>query len=1010
MPVFSCYNVLCFDNNCEEFFEVISDKLRSKIKTLLAVSVGILLLSGCGAQGEDDTAQQRESFDEAMALAHFLSADNGKNEQEPSKEITDFTASCRITAGSEAGYLVLGDTDGEYGTLLLIGASSSGEEDQVVIKSYKHGMVDPGFVVKPDAMDITGGTGEFDLQVEVSGGKADITVCGKEITSVDMPFSSLGCVGACKDRGMGDAYMDDLTVLSGGQVVFSDDFDGNFVNELYPYDYLGEREGAFSPAFIKTEGHEGNMALSVPSGMLLSETGKDVAPAFKKDFELKKKDIKSAHLCMTALGSFEAYLNSEKVSDNLFDPGKMIFDQYLNYVTYDVTDMLKDQNELKIYLFHGFYDKGVGFAEVAGIWGDKLAVKGAVVIEYKNGKSEVIPTDETFLACTDTRFRFNDIYQGEIIDDRYTETEWVPPEVDGVIDAFCKLPVFAKENESIAPYKELLPVGVTEPVPGHFVYDFGENVAGTVKIDLGLLGDSYGQEGQVVTFRYGEILNSDKIVNGDGALGTVWTRNLLTARATDYYVFGKRDSYKDVYFSHTYHGFRYLEITGITKPIPEDAITVVAISSDLETTGEFNCSDDIINAFFDNSVRSLRSNLMDSPTDCPQRDERLGWTGDAQAVSGFAMYQFDSKELYRSFLKEIRAMQNTDGAIYDVAPANSCFGGHSCWGDAIITIPWNLYLQYGNKEVLTENVSAGSRWVDYLVEHSEDYIFSSGGYGDHLSMQSVSEKISDTAWCAHSSKLLSKMYKVLGEDELSDKYADISDKFTSRWQQEFIREDYSVEAGILYPDYECETAYCLGLAFELFPEEMRQQAADRLKMLGDYGGELFYPGYSGMAFYLPALCEYGYGDVAARVMTNTAPGGLANLLSMGLTTNGEAVDILRFSDSNGDEYGDGRYYVNGSLNHGAYSSVSEVCYKYILGISPDENAPGYEHFYIRPMMTSAIASASGSFKSVRGDISVSWDSGERTLTCTVPKGSTCTVVLPNGESSEVADGEHSFNW
>lgn len=972
--------------------------------------MGALLLSGCGAESEADTEAQRAALDEAMATAHFLSAENAED-QNATKDISDFVASCRLTAGTEAGYLVLGDATGEYGTLLLVGASCNGEEDQVVIKSYKHGMVDPNFEIKPDAMDITGGTGVFDLQVEVHDGKADITANGKEIESVDMPFASLGCVGACKDRGMGDAYMDDFKVLSAdGQDIFFDDFDGNFVNELYAYDYVGERDSAFSPSYIKTEDQDGNRVLSVPSGMLLSETAKDASPVFKKDFDVKKKDIKSAHLCMTALGSFEAYLNSEKVSNNLFDPGKMIFDQYLNYVTYDVTDMLKDQNELKIYLFHGFYDKGVGFAEVAGIWGDKLAVKGALVLEYKNGKREVIPTDDSFLASTDTRYRFNDIYQGEIIDDRFTENEWGSPEVDGVIDAFKKLPLYAKENESIAPYKELSPVSVTEPVPGHFVYDFGENIAGTVKIDLGLLGDAYGQEGQVVTLRYGEILNSDNVVNGDGPSGTVWTRNLLTARATDYYVFGKKDSYEDAMFSHTYHGFRFLEITGAQSAIPSEAITAVAISSDLETTGEFTCSDDIINTFYENSVRSLRSNLMDSPTDCPQRDERLGWTGDAQAVSGFAMYQFGSKELYQSYLKEIRAMQNTDGAIYDVAPANSCFGGHSCWGDSIITIPWNLYLQYGDKDVLSENVEAGSRWVDYLVEHSEDYLFSSGGYGDHLSMQNVPEKISDTAWCAHSSRLLSKMYRALGEDELSDKYADICDKFTSRWQQEFIREDYSVEAGILQPDYESETAYSLGLAFELFPEDMRQQAADRLKMLGDYGGELFYPGYSGMAFYLPSLCEYGYGDVAARVMTNTAPGGLANLLHMGLTTNGEAVDIFRYYDANGDEYGDGRYYVNGSLNHGAYSSVSEVCYKYILGIQPDENAPGYEHFYIRPMMTAGIGSASGSFMSVRGDISVSWDSSEKTLTCTVPKDSTCTVVLPNGEQKEVSEGEHSFNW
>ena len=967
-------------------------------------------MGGCKAAEYTELKLSSEVTDEAIESAHFLSAPKAHEHKALEREISDYDASCSLSAVNDMGYLVLGDKTGEYGNLFLVGAGCYDGLDRIIIKSYKNGMQDVNNFCLVEDLEITGGSGIFDLEIHVGGGKADIIACGEKVAEAFVPFSDLGCVGACKDRGLGEVFMDNLSVEEKGQVIFADDFDGHFVNELYPYDYEGERSGVFSPSYYKTEEFKGSRALFVPSAILLSETDKDVAPAFRKDFEVKKNNVKSAHLCMTALGSFEAYINSEKVSENFFDPGKMLFDRYLDYVTYDVTPLIKDKNELKIYLFHGFYDKGVGYPEVAGIWGKKLAVKGALIIDYKDGTRDIIPTDESFLASTDTRYRFNDIYQGEIIDDRYREEVWESPEVDSVIDAFLQLPLYPKENESIAPYEYISSAGVSEPVPGHYVYDFTENIAGSISIDAKRLNEVCGRKGQVVTFRYGELLNSADLVNSDGPEGTVWTRNLLTAGATDYYVSGGKEITRDISFSHTYHGFRYLEITGIDKALPADAVMAVAISSDLAMTGEFTCSDDTINTFYDNSLRSIRSNMMDCPTDCAQRDERLGWAGDAQATSMFSMYCFDGRNFYQNYLKQMRLMQDEDGEIYDVAPGNSTYGGHSCWGDAIVTIPWNLYLQYGDKEVLAENAPAGRKWVDYLVENSDDYIYRSGGYADHLSSQETPEELTDTAWCAHSSRLVSKMYKVLGDDELSQKYGEIADAYTASWQKNFIREDHSVEAGILYPDYESETAYALGLEFELFPDDMRQAAGERLKVLSEFSGYLFYPGYSGMEFYLPALCKNGGSDVAAKVMECDLPGGLAHPQSMGLTTNPETVNAFRYVGPSGEEYGGGRYSISCSLNHAAYSAACEVCYTCILGILPDENAPGYEHFYIEPLMTSQLESASGSFDSVRGRISVAWDSTKRELICEVPKGSAATAILPDGRQEELSEGRHSLNW
>lgn len=983
-----------------------SDKLGLKVKGFIAIFLGAVLLSGCGAVKEKDEAEKQAAFDEAMSMAHFLST--AKDQQSSEKEISDYVASCRISAQGDIGYLVLGDETGEYGSLILVGAGSFDDRDIVEVRACDGGIISDISETEFEPGELECENGFFDIKVQVSSKRADITVGGKELEAVDMSFSSLGCAGAYLGRGMGEGYMDDLMVECDGKVVLSDDFDGNFVNELYTYDYSNDRESAFAPYALKVKEIDGNRALVVTPGFLLSETKKDCAPVFKKEFSLDKDKVKSAYLCMTAMGSVEASINEKKVSDSFFDPGKMLFDQYLNYVYYDVTDLLEDDNDLRIGLFHGFYDRGVGYSEVGGIWGKKLAVKGALLVDYKNGKQDIIPTDESFLVCTDTRYRSNDIYQGEMIDDRYLDADnWQSPEVDALDDYLLELPLCAKECEPIKAYEHLEALSVTEPVPGHFVYDFGKNIAGTLEIYPDKMAD---QKGRVLTFRYGEILNSPELVNPDGEAGTVWTRNLQTARSADYYVFGDGSREQEtVTFSHTYHGFRYVEVTGADKALTVDAIKAVAISTDLRTTGEFTCSDDIINRFYDNSVRSLRSNLMDTPTDCAQRDERLGWAGDAQITSGFSMYQFDGLEFYEKYLSEMRASQKHDGKIFDVAPSTLVFGGHSCWGDAMVVIPWNAYLQYGDKKILEDNVSAAAKWVDYLVENSDDHLFSSNGYGDHLASQSIPEELTDTAWCAHSATLVSKMYKALGDETQSEKYSEIAGCFAKKWQDTFMSDSPSVETGILSSEYEAETSYALGLSFGLFPEDIEQAAAERLKILTEYGGYLFYPGYSGMGFYLPTLCRYGYGALAADVMRNTSPGGLAHPLSMGLTTNPETINAFRYIESD-DGSNETSYYISCSLNHAAYSSVSEVCFSCILGILPDEDAPGYEHFFIKPTMTDGLTSASGSYDSVRGKISVSWDSSAKTLNCTVPKGSTCTVVLPNGESSDVSEGEHSFNW
>ena len=1032
-----------------------NERLRGTkiIATLIATAMLLPGLSGCDIDGDKTVSKEKEiplidEYDSGMSRAHFLSApkENETDQSAFSENVhpTEYEASFVMAeSGTEASF-ALGDSKGEYGRVSLYGIRAVEGNECFTFRSFNGGVEDNSYKAEiplepvsedSEADNLEDGqkseiAGVYNVRIAVSGDKASVSVNDQELGEITVPEFELACVGTYKSRGTDKAFIDDIEVTSAGQEIFSDCFDGIFVNKLHSYDYEGVQESAFAPMYYKYAYDTKGKSMIITSGFTLSETDKDPAGVFKREIDIDKKKLDSAYLYMTALGSFDIELNGQKVSENFFDPGKMVFDKYLNYVTYNVTDMLEDTNELYIYLFHGFYDRAVGYPEVAAPWGDDLAVKGELVINYKDGTREIVPTDDSFLVSRDSRYRFDDIYQGEIIDDRldiYSTGNWSQPLLDAVDDKFIKAQICHKENESISEWDSLEYTSVSQTESGHFVYDFGQNIAGTIEIDLDRLtgsqtengndtgnADEAGIElknGQVITFRYGEILNDDNMIPAgrDGEKGSVWTKGLLSAKSTDYYVCGNQSCGK-LCFSHTYHGFRYVEVIGLDWQIPSDAIRAIAISSNVEQTGEFSCSDEIINKLYRNSIYSLRANMMDNPTDCAQRDERLGWSGDAQAVSGFAMYAYDTEKFYRNYLKELRTQQAGDGSINDVAPTNNPFGGHSCWGDSITQITWNAYLQYGDESIITDNIEASEKWVDYLVGRSEDYLLTTDGYGDHLSGQTTSQALTDTAWAAHSARLVARMNKVLGNEDKAAIYDSYADKFTGKWQETFIREDPSVAAGILEADAESETAYALGIAFDLFPEDMKPEAAERLNILSEYGSYLFYPGYAGMAHYLPALSQNGYGSTAVKVITNTSPGGLAHPLSMGMTTNPEDMGVFRYQDRDGNPYPDGIYEITGSLNHAAYSSVLAFCYSDILGIRADEEEPGYKHFYVKPTVTEALESAEGDLQTRSGLIKVSWNAAAKEISITVPDDSTCTLILPTGEVKDYAGGEYTINW
>ncbi|WP_080651638.1 family 78 glycoside hydrolase catalytic domain [Butyrivibrio fibrisolvens] len=995
-----------------------------RIKGISFFMTMVFLITGCSLNRNKKNVEVPETrylSEDSMFCykddVHFISAPKASSHD---SGISSFDVSYNMIVKDTFAGFAIGDSKGEYGDLIICELGNSGELSELRIKIYSNGSyketVSPKAVSDEIEADeekvlfdgISDTEGFYQTYLSIRDGLLEVTVNGSVLSEYSIPSFDLGTVGVYKSRGTSTALVDDIDVTCDGETIFSDDFDGSFINKLYEYNYSDEAQSAFSPYYFKTKEYNNSNALIVSSGFLLSETGADAAPVFKLDFKADIDNTTSAKITMTALGCMEIYLNDVKVTENYFEPGQPVYSDYLSCVSYDVTDLLKEDNTIKVFLFHGFYDRGVGNPESRSPWGDTLAIKGMIELfesEAGNASTKVIPTDSNWKVSTNTQYRYNDIYNGEIIDDRYepTDADFENVEIDNVNQAYLNSDVIPLGDCSVKASKECSYTSVSEPQKGHFVYDFGNNSAGTASIDLSQISDEV-KPGQVVTLRYGEVLNADNMTNADGDDGTIFTQNLLSARATDYYVFGA-DKSKKVSFDHTYHGFRYVEVIGLDDPLPQDAIKKIVLSAfdDKSMSGTFCSSNDLMNAYYECSINSLSSNIMCVPTDCPQRDERLGWAGDAQIVSGFSMYQFNGKEYYEQYLRALRSMQNADGSIPDIGAYKDFFGGHSCWGDAITVIAWNHYLHYADKKVLEDNYEAMTVWADYLIGlEDHDELINTGGYGDHLAIQTTDSTLLDTAWTYHSLDIVTQVSEILGYDSKYQNYEDEKARIKKAWQDKYIREDYSVEAGILYSEYESETAYALGIAFDIFPDEIKEMAASRLNLLAEYSGYVFGPGYAGMGYLLPVLAEYGYVDTAVKIITNIEPGGLCNPLHMGMTTLPEEITAFRMND-------DGTYYLSGSLNHAAFSSVSEFFYTSLLGIQPDKEAPGFEHFYLKPCIYEG-GNVSGSYKCKYGTINISWDAAAKKLSCSIPDGTTCTLVLPGGEVIELETGSYDYNW
>ena len=703
------------------------------------------------------------------------------------------------------------------------------------------------------------------------------------------------------------------------------------------------------------------------------------APLFRKRFQINKA-ITRARVYVTAAGVYELYLNGQRVGDEVLAPGWTDYGKHILYQTYDVTGMLKPgPNAIGAMVGDGWFSGNNGLWKVDNnAYGYEKALLCQLQVDYGDGSSESIVTDGSWRAATGP-IRWTDLFMGEVYDAREEVAGWSRADFDDSkwAEASRTHPDVGKlEPQTDPPIRkidELKTRRLTEPKPGVFVFDLGQNIAGRVRLKV------QGPAGTRILLKHGELINRD---------GTLFTENLRRARAIDEYTL--KGQGQEVYEPHfTFHGFRYVEVTGFPGRPSADALTGFAISSDLRRTGLFECSNTMLEKLQSNIVWSQRGNFVGIPTDCPQRDERDGWMGDAQIFARTATFNLDCESFFSQWMADVESGQSADGIMPDIAPIRGPSQAHFGWGDAGVIVPWTIYQVYGDTRIIERFYGSMSRWVEYLEKHSKDWLAPTGSYGDWLSPKpQAPNDVLSTEYFAYVTRLMSKMAAAIGKRDDAERYEEMFQKIKSAFNVAYVDGEGQIKS-------DTQTAYVLALRFELLDNSRREGAARRLVEAIERSKWHLGTGFLGTGNLLPALTEAGRNDVAYRLLENDTYPSWGYEVKNGATTiwerwNGfaEGAEPENIGNMN-------------SLNHYAYGAVGEWMYGTMAGIMPDAARPGFKHMIIRPEPGGAITYAKADYDSIRGRISSHWklDKDAFHLELKIPANTSATVYIP-AESPE----------
>jgi alpha-L-rhamnosidase len=728
-------------------------------------------------------------------------------------------------------------------------------------------------------------------------------------------------------------------------------------------------------------------------------------PFLRKGFVLDQPVV-AARLYVTALGLYECHLNGQRVGDDVFTPGWTDYRQRAQYQVYDVTDLVTEgDNTIGAILGDGWY---CGHLEWSGRqrYGDRPKLLAHLKVTLVDGSTATISTDETWKATFGPIVE-SDMLMGESYDARLELPGWDRPGYDDsgwlpvVVFEDTGVALAATNGPTVQRIQELSPVDEPVEIVGwpisKWIYDFGQNMVGWVRLRVS------GPEGLTITLRYGEMLDAD---------GVLYTGNLRTARATDHYTLrGEGEKVYEPRF--TFHGFRYVEVSGAPGRLRRDMLTGVVLHSDTPPTGTFECSDPLVNQLQHNIVWGQKGNFVDVPTDCPQRDERLGWTGDARVFVRTATFNMDVAAFFTKWQQDLADAQYPSGAIPPVAPNTFAFQregegfpGGPAWEDAFVICPWTIYLCYGDRRLLETYYDGMARFVDYLVRRQSDVSlwgevsdWMRGGFGDWLALDGGKGNLGRTpkdligaAFLAYSTHLMSRIAAALGKTDDAGKYEQLYQDV----RQAFI-ERYVTPQGLVAS--QTQTAYVLALHFGLLPEHLHSVAVEELvRDIKDRDMHLS-TGFVGSAYLPHALTKAGQVDVAyALLLQKTWPSWLYSV-TQGATTIWERWDGWTHDKGFQDP-------GMNSFNHYAYGAIGEWLYRVVAGVDADPERPGFKHILLRPRPGGGLTYAKAAYDSMYGRIvSHWWVKDDRfAWQVTIPPNTTATVYVPASENAQITEG------
>ncbi|WP_421940847.1 family 78 glycoside hydrolase catalytic domain [Pedobacter sp.] len=735
----------------------------------------------------------------------------------------------------------------------------------------------------------------------------------------------------------------------------------------------------------------------------ITVSGKDtslISPYFRKEINLSKS-IKSATAYITAKGLYEAHANGARVSNDYFTPGWTSYKDHIQYQVYDLSKSLhKGNNVIAALLGDGWYKGRIGFSNQKHFYGDTRALLFQLEVVYIDGSKEIFNSDETWKTANGPILSSN-IYDGETYDARKELTGW---DQVGFTESAEWRPVSILEKgpeklvgmsgPPVTKHEVLKPLKIFKTPLGETVVDFGQNMVGWVVLK------AKGQAGARIILSHAEVLDK---------AGNFYTANLRSAKQKNIYIL--KGAAEEVFEPHfTFQGFRYVKVEGYPGELKAEDLTAVAVYSHMEPTGTFITSNPLLNQLQHNIQWGQKGNFVDVPTDCPQRDERLGWTGDAQAFAATAAYNMDVAAFFTKWMKDVSADQLPNGSVPFVVPnvLNQRDAGSAGWADVATIIPWNMYIAYGDKGILENQYGSMKRWVDYISSVAQNNLWNTGfHFGDWLFYRpnddndgraAVTDKymIAQTFY-AYSTQLLINAARVLGKTEEVKQYAELLDKIKAAYLVEYVTPNGKLVSNT-------QTAYVLALQFDMLPEKMRDQAAQRLvQNVRDYGTHLT-TGFLGTPYLCHVLSRFGHDDVAYDLLLQEGYPSWLFPVKQGATTIWERWDGIKQ---------DGTFQTTdmNSFNHYAYGAIGDWMYKNIVGINPVVDQPGYKNILISPKPGGKLTSAAGELETVYGKVKSSWTlaDGIFKLDITVPANTKATVILPkSNKREEIGSGNYHF--